>query len=120
MGMEAGPGAWLNRGRPRERKRPTREEAKGKEERAGWLREGVGPSGQIEEKTIFSNFQILFHFVFKTKFNFEPNQIQIEFQIYFSTPIKISYFGKFSKNKFYNFLNPFIFKFSFLLFQSHF
>jgi len=27
---------------------------------------------------------------------------------------------KFSKNKFYNFLNYFIFKFSFLLFQSHF
>ena len=50
-------------------------------------------------------------------------QIQIEFWIYFSTQIKISHFGRFSENKLYNFLNPFIFKFSFLSFillQSHF
>ena len=30
----------------------------------------------------------LFYFLFKTKFNYEPNQIQIEFQIYFSIQIK--------------------------------
>jgi len=45
----------------------------------------------------FSIFQILFYFVFKTKFNYEPNQIQKGFQIYFSTQIKMDNFSMFSK-----------------------
>ena len=37
-------------------------------------------------------------------------QIQIEFQIYFISQIKMRNFGKFSKNKFYNFLKSFYFQ----------
>ena len=55
----------------------------------------------------------LFHFFFKTNFDYKSNQVQILFPIYFSIQIKMRNFGKFFKTKFYNFLNSFIFKFSF-------
>ena len=79
-----------------------------------------GPLGQIERREDFpfsKSFSILFS---KPNLIMNQLQIQIEFQIYFSTQIKIGNFDKFFKNKFYNFLNSFIFKFTFLLFQSQF
>ena len=42
-------------------------------------RKGAWPLGPEVREGGFSIFQILFYFVFKTKFNYEPNQIQIEF-----------------------------------------
>ena len=86
---------------------------------------GWGRTGQRsgERLRVSFPFSIFFYLVFKTNFKCKPNQIQIEFWIYFSTQIKMSHFGKFFENKLYNFLNPFIFKFSFLSFlllQSHF
>ena len=79
-----------------------------------------GPLGQIERRDDFpfsKSFSILF---LKPNSIYEPNQIQIEFQIYFSTQLKMRNFGEFSKNKFYNFLNSFIFKFSSKSKSNHF
>ena len=72
-GSEAGP-----RGR-------VRAEEKEQTEQAGcWAERGEGR----DRVFLF----LLFYFVFKTKFNYEPNAIQIEFQIYFSIQIKVSKF----------------------------
>ena len=58
---------------------------------------------------------------FKTNFKYNPNWIWIWFKILFSIQIKMSNLFKFSKNKFYNFLNSFNFIFFlFFYFQSHF
>ena len=67
------------------------------------------PSGLNRERENF-----LCYFIFKTKSN--SNRVS---NILF-TQIKMRIFGKFSKNKILQLLNSFIFKFSFLLFQSKF
>ena len=59
-------GSWIARGK--------RAAGPGRGSWAGWTR---------REERGFSIFQIIFYFIFKTKLNYEPMQIQIEFQIYF-------------------------------------
>ena len=44
--------------------------------------------------------EFLCYFVFKTKFNFEPNPIQIEFKIHFLIQIKMRNFGMLPKINF--------------------
>ena len=58
-----------------------RPERGGEEKAKGQLdrREAQGRVGQKQGK----GKEFLCYFVFKTKFNFEPNQIQIEFKIHF-------------------------------------
>ena len=72
VGLVAGPRGWklgqVHRGTEAGRGRgsgPRGEEAEGKEERAGRLREGARPSSQIEEKTIFFQFPNPFPFGFQ-------------------------------------------------------
>ena len=72
-----------------------------------------GPSGQIESREDFlfsKSFSILFS---KPISIMNQMQIQIEFQIYFSTQIKMGNFGRLPKINFTTLLNSFIFQFSF-------
>ena len=70
---------------------------------------GPGMRGRV-----FLFFQILFYFLFPISFS-KPNssmnqsQIQMGFQTHFSLQSELRNFGKFSKNKFYTFLNSFLF-----------
>ena len=77
--------------------------------RGQWEREGEG-----EQRVSIFPFPFLFQNRFllyiKSSSNIISNILSIQ--------IKMRNFGKFSKNKFYNFYNSFIFKFSFLLFRS--
>ena len=84
VGLVAGPRGWklgqVHRGTEAGRGRgsgPRGEEAEGKEERAGRLREGARPSSQIEEKTIFFPISKSFSILFS-----KPNSIlnQIKFK----------------------------------------
>ena len=52
--------------------------------------------------------KISFSFISKPIFKYKPNQMLIEFQIHFSTYLKIRNFGKSSKINFTTFLNSFI------------
>ena len=72
-----------------------------------------GPSGQIETKENFpfpKSFSILSS---KPILIMNQMQIQIEFQIYFSTQIKMGNFGRLPNINFTTLLNSFIFQFSF-------
>ena len=64
-------------------------------------------------------FLFLFKFS-KAIFKSKVKSIQLQFQIYFSSQIKMRNFGKFSKIIYLHFLNAFISYFSFLLLQSQF
>jgi len=61
-----------------------------------------GPGRRLGGEKFFL-FSKSFSILHKTKFKCKPNQIQIWFKIHFSLQIKMRNFGKFSKNKFYNF-----------------
>ena len=75
---------------------------------------GDGPSGQNQGGREIEK-ESLFYFLFRFQNPIQiQNKFEYGFQIYFSIQIKMINFSKFSKNKFYNFLNSFIFKFSFL------
>ena len=76
-----------------------------------------GPSGQIESREDFlfsKSFSILFS---KPISIMNQMQIQIEFQIHFSTQIKMGNFGRLPKINFTTLLNSFIFQFSFSFFS---
>ena len=71
-----------------------------------------GPETE-KERVFFFPFSISFLFLFQIQFKYEPMQTQILFPIYFAIQNRRRTIVRFSKNKFYNFLNSFIFKFSF-------
>ena len=91
------------------------------EEKLGRERENRPARPETEkERVFFFPFSIFFSFLFQIQFKYEPMQTQILFPIYFAIQNRRRTIVRFSKNKFYSFLNSFIFKFSFLLFQNHF
>ena len=67
--------------------------AAGENEKDG-EQQAFGPYCGRNNFSIFQSFSI---FLFQSKFKYDPNQIQIEFQIYFSTHVKMSNFSKSSQ-----------------------
>ena len=107
--------SWAERRNgPRGRKR---------EEYLGWLEKGLrekdraGQAGRLARMERKGFFLFILFSYFQTTFKYEPNATSNKVLNILFNSNKMNNFSKFSN---INFHNSFIFKFSFLLFQSHF